>query len=154
MAANNLARYGTREHIPLLEKTMEDKAVLITIRENVVNVPVAQWPTHEVQIRDVALAVSILLSDQKLEDYGFVDHQKANKVPSNSSTYSYARYYLNEANPRLRSRSGKNGGPRKIREMAASKRMGITAAGPEFRVALRNFDVGINFPFCRLRFTF
>ena len=97
MAANNLARYGTREHIPLLEKTMEDKAVLITIRENVVNVPVAQWPTHEVQIRDVALAVSILLSDQKLEDYGFVDHQKANKVPSNSSTYSYARYYLNEA---------------------------------------------------------
>ena len=32
MAANSLAEYGTREHIPLLEKTMEDKAVLITIR--------------------------------------------------------------------------------------------------------------------------
>ncbi len=97
MAATNLARLGTKEHIPLLEKAMADQAVLITIRENLLNVPVAERPTHDIQIRDVALAVSLLLSDQKLEDYGFVDHLKANGLKATAANYSYTRYYIPEA---------------------------------------------------------
>ena len=50
----------------------------------------------EIQVRDVALAVSILLSGQKLEDYGFNDQHKANAIASTVQNYSYSRYYLRE----------------------------------------------------------
>ena len=97
MAATNLARLGTKEHIPLLEKALTDQAVLSTVRENLLNVPIAERPTHDIQIRDVALALSLLLSDQKLEDYGFVELNKANGLKATAANYSYARYYLPEA---------------------------------------------------------
>ena len=44
---------------------------------------------HEIQIRDVALAVSVILSGQKLDDYGFVD-----QFPHNGTGYTYTRCYF------------------------------------------------------------
>ena len=73
---------------------MTDTAVLTTIRVNTPGKPVQEWPTFEVQIRDVALAVSLILSGQKPEDYGFVDQFKANG--SAATNYSYTRFYLPE----------------------------------------------------------
>jgi hypothetical protein len=93
MAATNLARFGNKEHIPLLERALADAAVVISIRENVVGRPANELPTHDVQVRDLALAVGVILSGQKLEDYSFVDNFRTSGGISNSS-YSYNRYYL------------------------------------------------------------
>jgi len=95
-AAAILARLGNKSHLPLLEKALGESTVLTSIRVNVPGKPVNEWPVHEVQIRDVALAVSLILSGEKLEDYGFTDQYKANGV--GGATYSYTRYYLTEAN--------------------------------------------------------
>jgi hypothetical protein len=96
-AAATLARIGGREHIPLLEKAMKDEAILITIRENIPGKPIAERPTHDVQIRDVALAVSILLAGQKIEDYGFVDNLRSTGGVAGAATaYTYSRHYLPE----------------------------------------------------------
>lgn len=97
MAASNLAQMGTKEHIPLLEKMMTEQAMVTTVRENVPNLPAAERPAHEIQVRDVALAVSIILSGQKLEDYGYVDIYKVNGLNINAANYTYARYYIPEA---------------------------------------------------------
>jgi hypothetical protein len=86
-----LVRLGGREHIPLLEKAFEDTAVLTLAR---VGVPVnmdGEEPNQEIQVRDVALAVSIQLAGQTVEDYGFVDQLKANL---GGGVVSYSRYYL------------------------------------------------------------
>lgn len=57
-----VGRFGTREHIPLLEQQLADKdAVPYRVNRNPV-------PT---QVRDVALAVLVKLTGQKLADYGF-----------------------------------------------------------------------------------
>lgn len=96
MAAANLARLGNKTHVPLLEKLMADNAVLTTVRKNVPGKPVNEWPTFEIQLRDVALAVSLILSGQKPEDYGFVDQFKANGNAGVGVAYSYTRLYLPE----------------------------------------------------------
>lgn len=93
LAATQLAQLGTKEHLPLLEKLLDDSAVLTTVARSVVKDGRNEIQRYEIQVRDVGLAVSILLSGQKFEDYGFVD-LVAN--PAGLATYSYTRRYLPE----------------------------------------------------------
>jgi hypothetical protein len=93
-AAATLARLGNKSHIPLLEKSVEDATILTTLRKNVVKDGKAELVTTEIQIRDVALAVSIILAGQKPDDFGFTDQFKNNGNPANS--YSYTRYTLED----------------------------------------------------------
>jgi hypothetical protein len=84
-AAMALARTGGREHIPLLEKSFEDVSVEPMTRPNIgIN-------NNVIQIRDIALAVSIQLAGEKLTDYGFIEQFKAN---AGEESYSYTRFYL------------------------------------------------------------
>jgi len=95
MAATTLAQLGMKEHIPLLEKAMADNTVLTTIRKSVVREAKAVVEVvAEIQIRDVALAVSLILSGQKPEDYGFVDQHRASGVTGGN--FSYTRFYLTD----------------------------------------------------------
>jgi hypothetical protein len=59
-----LVKFGTKEHIPVLEKYMDDKTSLGSIG-------FGNGMQMTIQARDVALGVSVLLSGQKLTDYGF-----------------------------------------------------------------------------------
>lgn len=59
-----LATLGSKEHIPLLEKYLDDKT-------NIGSVGFGNGVTMSIQMRDVAMGVSALLSGQKLSDYGF-----------------------------------------------------------------------------------
>ncbi len=93
MAASNLANMGTRDHIPLLDKALDDSTVEYTIRENAVGKAINERPIHDVQVRDMALAAAIGLSKQKLEDYGFVDNFASRGGISNSG-YTYSRHYI------------------------------------------------------------
>jgi hypothetical protein len=92
-AAMTLVRLGGKEHIPLLEKAFEDTGVLTLARVGIRGNIADEVPNHEIQVRDVALAVSIQLAGQTLEDYGFIDQFKANGGPDGFG-YSYTRYYL------------------------------------------------------------
>jgi hypothetical protein len=94
-AASTLARLGNKSHIPLLEKAFKDDGILGIARVTTPGVPVNEWPTYEIQVRDVALAVSIILAGEKLEDYGFADMFKANGNAVGTA-YSHTRYYLEE----------------------------------------------------------
>jgi hypothetical protein len=58
-----LAKLGTKEHLPKLEPLLSDKTVIGNI--NFGN------GLMQIQIRDVALGVSVLMTEQKLADYGF-----------------------------------------------------------------------------------
>jgi hypothetical protein len=89
-AASNLAYYGTKKHIPLLEKSLTNANVVYTARSTFPGSPDA---TYEIQARDVALAISLLLAEQKLEDYGLTD--RTGGVGTRSS-YSYTRYYFED----------------------------------------------------------
>jgi hypothetical protein len=91
-AAATLARIGNKSHIPLLEKSVADSTVMTTLRRNVVKDGKVELVTQEIQIRDVALAVSIILAGQKPEDFGFADQFKANGNPA--ASYSYSRYTM------------------------------------------------------------
>jgi hypothetical protein len=95
-AANNLARLGKKDHIPLLDKALSDTAVAYTIRENAALGGVNERTTHDVQVRDMAMAVGVVLSEQKLEDYGFVDNFR-NSGGMSAATYTFSRYYIPDA---------------------------------------------------------
>jgi hypothetical protein len=58
-----LAKLGTKEHLPKLEPYLSDKTVIGNI--NFGN------GLMQIQVRDVALGVSVLMTEQKLADYGF-----------------------------------------------------------------------------------
>jgi hypothetical protein len=62
-----IGKLGSREHVTVLEPLLEDRR----------SVPDRGGRESEVQIRDVALAVMIHLTGQKLADYGF-SHAKLN----------------------------------------------------------------------------
>ena len=85
-AATNLVYYGSAKHIPLLAKAMTDTNVVYTVQ-------LADLATHEVQVRDVALGISIVLAGQKLVDYGFTDRH-AGVAGYETQSYSYTRYYF------------------------------------------------------------
>jgi hypothetical protein len=91
-AASSLVYYGSKKHIPLLEKGMTNAVVVVSVRPPLLpDNPDA--PTYEVQVRDIALAVSILLAEQKLADYGFTDR---NAGAGDDRSYSYSRYYFTD----------------------------------------------------------
>lgn len=60
-----VGRFGNKEHWPVLEKLLDDKSVCLSTRINNQPQPV------QIQVRDVALAVLVKMSGQKLADYGF-----------------------------------------------------------------------------------
>jgi hypothetical protein len=91
-AASNLVYYGTKKHIPLLEKALANASAVYTVRAPFLGSPDA---TYEIQARDVSLAISILLAEQKPEDYGFTDRSGASGTETRSS-YSYTRYYFED----------------------------------------------------------
>jgi HEAT repeat protein len=93
LAASNLASIGNEDHIPLLDKALADSTVAYTIRENAVGRAINERPTHDVQVRDMALAAAVILSRQKLEDYGFVDNF-ASAGGISSTGYTYSRHYI------------------------------------------------------------
>ena len=99
MAATNLARLGDKSHIPLLEKALADTTVAYTVRENLVGKPINERPTHDVQVRDMALAAAVILSGQKIEDFGFLDgYRNTAGVAGVATTYTYSRHYIPEEN--------------------------------------------------------
>ena len=85
-AASNLVYYGSAKHIPLLAKALDDANAVYTVL-------LADLSTHEVQLRDVALGISIVLAGQKLVDYGFTDRY-AGVAGYETQSYSYTRYYF------------------------------------------------------------
>jgi hypothetical protein len=94
MAAGSVARLGNKDHIPLLDKALKDTTVAYTVRSNAtVGRPINERETHDVQVRDMALAVAVIVSGQKLEDYGFVDNLRASGGIS-GNTYTYSRFYI------------------------------------------------------------
>jgi hypothetical protein len=92
-AASNLLSYGGKQHVPLLEKALGEALAVYTVR-----IPAAadgdpDAATYEVRLGDLALAVSVLLSEQKLADYGFADRYAGNAAYDDRS-FSYTRYYF------------------------------------------------------------
>jgi hypothetical protein len=90
-AASNLLNSGNKRHIQLLEKTLANALVVYTVQTTVLKESNVEQVTYEIQLRDLALVVSILLSEQKPKDYGFYDSYGVN---SDSQSFSYSRYYF------------------------------------------------------------
>ena len=58
---------------------------------------------REIQLRDIALAVSILLAEQKLNDYGFSDRLLRGTRPGyETQLFAYNRYYFRDDDARKR----------------------------------------------------
>jgi len=93
LAASTLVRVGNEKHIAMLEKAMTDNTLVFTVRKQVPGKP-NELETHDIQLRDIALVVSLIISKQKPEDYGFVDQYKAQGSPL--TTYNYTRFYVPE----------------------------------------------------------
>jgi hypothetical protein len=92
-AASNLASYGSKKHIPLLEKAFTSEVVVASVRPPNAPADVPDPVVFDVQLRDVALAVAILLADQKLADFGFTDRY-AGVAGYDTQSYSHTRYYF------------------------------------------------------------
>jgi hypothetical protein len=90
-AASHLAAYGDKRHLALLRKAANQTLVVYTVRITPL-VEGAEELLYEVQLRDLVLAVSLLMTGQKLEDYGFADRYGGSASDRNSFTYS--RYYF------------------------------------------------------------
>ena len=90
--ATSFAALGTRKHIPLLNKAMSDTLTVYTVR-TATSVDGLESVTYEVQVRDLALAVSILLTEQRLSDYGFVD-RFGTSSSADKLSFSYTRHYF------------------------------------------------------------
>ena len=60
-ALMTVAKLGNATHLPLVEKMLDDTAVVTRMQENKV--------IYDVQVRDAALATAIILSKQELKDY-------------------------------------------------------------------------------------
>ncbi|AMV23294.1 hypothetical protein VT84_02720 [Gemmata sp. SH-PL17] len=90
--ATSLAAIGSRKHLPLLNKALTDTLTVYTVRP-VTSTGEAEAATYDVQVRDLALAVSILLTEQKLSDYGFVDRFGTSSSADRLS-FSYTRHYF------------------------------------------------------------
>ncbi len=84
-----VGKVGGHEHLPLVEKSLIDKS----------NCGVGQLANTqrqaELQVRDVALAVAVRLTDQKLRDFGFLNAQ-----PHPTTLYQVAS--LTFASPEVR----------------------------------------------------
>lgn len=85
-ALTTLARVGGKEHLPIMKKWLKDESVQKVVRF-VNNV---QQQT-DVQVRDVALAMCLLATEQKTEDYGF-DSMYQNVNQNVAMKFSYNNY--------------------------------------------------------------
>jgi len=85
-ALTTLARVGGKEHLGIMKKWLKDESVQKVVRF-VNNV---QQQT-DVQVRDVALGMCLLSTEQKPEDYGF-DVLYANANQNVAMKYSYNNY--------------------------------------------------------------
>jgi hypothetical protein len=92
-AATNLVTHGDARHVAQLEKARGDALVVYTVRITVRKDGKSETQTYALQVRDIALAASLLLTNQKLEDYGFADRY-ANNPSYKNRAYSYSRYYF------------------------------------------------------------
>lgn len=88
-AASNLAYYGSAKHVPMLAKALSDANVVSTVVPDGTDLA-----GHDIQMRDVALGLSIVLSGQKLADYGFIDRLGGSGEDGRS--YSHTRYYFTD----------------------------------------------------------
>lgn len=86
MAILAVGKFGGKKHIPELEKMLDDENVLTTVQINNIK--------GQVQTRDVALAMCIHLTGQKLEDYHFDMMQNR----SFNFTYYYHLGFSDEKN--------------------------------------------------------
>jgi len=94
-AASYLASNGSKKHLPLLEKGMSDTLVVASIRPTTRLQGSSEEDTHDVQLRDLVLVVSILLAEQKPEDYGFTDlRANVKDEPTYYPSFLYNRYYF------------------------------------------------------------
>jgi hypothetical protein len=96
-AVATLARSGSKEHIPLIEKALDDTAILTLVRETNHGNGDSENANQEIQIRDVALALSIQLAGGKPEDYGFTDQfDVVDRTMGLTAGNSFLRYIPNE----------------------------------------------------------
>jgi len=84
-----VGRFGTKEHVPMMEKLLADATSLGTVQSSV--------PTKQVelQIRDIALAVVLHLTKQNLREYGYVAVQ-----PNSTLLFQVTTLYFNEGSQR------------------------------------------------------
>ena len=120
--ATHLAQHGNKSHLPLLEKILTDKFVMYTIRLSTVKNGRSELKTYGVEVRDVALAVSILLTGQKLEDYGFLDRYGREPVVHQLVVLVYAAL--------LPGRTRAPSGVREVGEVAEGEPRQLTFAAP------------------------
>jgi hypothetical protein len=110
-AATTLARLGSKEHLPLLQKTLEDENILVSIRVSMPDKPASEWKTYDIQVRDVGLAVSLQLVGLNPEDFGFKDqYQRLQTAGVGRVGFggSYTRYYIPDENRKAAFEKWKN----------------------------------------------
>ncbi|MBP3960263.1 hypothetical protein J8F10_33975 [Gemmata sp. G18] len=83
-----LVRLQSKEHLPAIEKFIGDAAVVTTITTNVGGNLVRTTIT----VGDMALAAAVLITGQKVEDYGIEDRLKG----SATTSISYTRFSIPE----------------------------------------------------------
>lgn len=80
MAITALGKLGDKEHVPVLEKLLDNKTVVMNV-----NLNNKQGTT---EVRDVALAVLIHLTGQQIKDYGFEFY----RFPNNDQIFHATAY--------------------------------------------------------------
>lgn len=93
-AAAHLIDYGSPRHVALLEPALSNPLVVYSFREAVLTEG-APEVTYEIQLRDLALAVSIQLAGKKVEDFGFLDRYGSARE-SGYSLFAHTRYYFRD----------------------------------------------------------
>lgn len=91
MAILIVGRYGNHSHLAILEKLLADATACDPAPTENVPQPI------ELQIRDVALAVLLHLTDQDLREYGFPSAQPFGQNVFQSSTLTFANPAAREA---------------------------------------------------------
>jgi hypothetical protein len=88
IALTTAARVGGKDVLPVLAKGMADKtAHTVTWFVN------GQRTAHEIQVRDIALVMSLILTDQKVEDFGVeVKNRPAGLAGNDVLKFSYLYY--------------------------------------------------------------
>jgi hypothetical protein len=95
-ALTTLAKSGDLTQIATFQKYMKDETVVSTAFVNANG----QVERTELQLRDVALVMSLLMLDQKVEDYGFQNRYAGNANIAASSKFMYQYYRLNSPETR------------------------------------------------------
>jgi hypothetical protein len=99
-AVSALLDNGTRKHIPLLEGAFATTTVVASVP----NAPTsdAEPTAYDIQLRDIALCVSILLANQKLADYDLIDRYAERGPGYDGRLYAANRYYFRDDEARKR----------------------------------------------------